>query len=282
MFERILVPVDGSTDSWVALEQAILIAHEGEHEIYGLFVVDIRLIEAPYITSLYSDNFTPSINPAAVEMSIEVSQRLEARAQTVLTQLKDRCTDAGIRVQAEKVDGLSSQIILARAQEADLIVMGRRGEGARWAGPLLGSTFEAVVRHVPIPVIATQAEIRPTTRILVAYDGSEISRGGLAIAKEMAVERGLSIVLLTVDDGHPGRKEAHEFGRVFLLDQELNVKPLFYKGHPAEEILDVARTEGCDLIILGAYGHSRFLEIFFGSSVDEVIHEATCPLLICR
>jgi len=47
VFERILVPVDGSTDSWVALEQAILIAHEGEHEIYGLFVVDIRLIEAP-------------------------------------------------------------------------------------------------------------------------------------------------------------------------------------------------------------------------------------------
>jgi nucleotide-binding universal stress UspA family protein len=48
--------------------------------------------------------------------------------------------------------GHSGNLILKRAKDADLIVMGERGEGAKWAGPLLGSTFSSSWGHTVIPV----------------------------------------------------------------------------------------------------------------------------------
>ena len=138
------------------------------------------------------------------------------------------------------------------------------------------------MRHAPVPVLTTQAEVRPTTRLLVAFDGSDRARDGLDIAACWAAERNLPIVLLTVDDGHSGREQAHKQAQDLLRKQNLPVNPLFWKGHPAEQILRAARVEVCDLIVMGAYGHSKFLEVFFGSTVDEVMHGATCPLLICR
>ena len=282
MFQHILVPVDGSADSWVALEQAIQIAGQDESVIYGLFVADVRLIDAPYITSMYAYDLLPASDPAAIEVAVEASKRLAERGERVLARVTERCQQAGVQVQTEQVEGMVSQTILDHARQADLIVMGQRGEGARWAGPLLGSTFEAVVRHAPVPVLTTQAEVRPTTRLLVAFDGSDRARDGLDIAACWAAERNLPIVLLTVDDGHPGREQAHEQAQDLLRKQNLAVNPLFWKGHPAEQILRAARVEDCDLIVMGAYGHSKFLEVFFGSTVDEVMHGATCPLLICR
>jgi nucleotide-binding universal stress UspA family protein len=282
VFQHILVPADGSDDSWVALEQAIQIAGQEKGVIHGLFVADARLVEAPYMTSMYAYDYLPAYDPTAMEAALEASKRLEERGEQILVKVTEQCQQAGILVQTEQAEGNVSEIILDRAQQADLIVMGRHGEGAPWAGPLLGSTFEAVVRHAPVPVLASQAKVQPTTRLLVAFDGSERAQDGLGIAARWATEREMPIVLLTVDDGHPGREQAYEEAQDLLRKQRLAVTPLFRSGHPAEQILRAARVEDCDLIVMGAYGHSRFLEIFFGSTVDEVMRGATCPLLICR
>lgn len=283
MFEHILVLVDGSDDSWIALDQAIEIAKEENSTIHGLFVADVRLIEAPYWTAMSPDARALDIDPALTRLAVEARKRLKERSEGVLTQLAKRCQQAGVPHQTEYIEGIVSRIILDRAGQADLIVMGRHGEGARWAGPLLGSTFEAVVRHAPVPVLATtQAEAHPTTRLLVAFDGSDRAQDGLNIAARLAAERDLPIVLLTVDDGHPGREQAHKLAADLLRGQNLVVTPLFWKGHPAEQILRATRVEDCDLIVMGAYGHSKFLETFFGSTVDEVMRGATCPVLICR
>jgi len=46
--------------------------------------------------------------------------------------------------------------------------------------------------------------------------------------------------------------------------------------------LEVAQEEACDLIALGAYGHRRFLEVFFGGTVEEVVRHAPQAVLIAR
>lgn len=282
MFEHILVPIDGSDDGWIALDQAIELAKEENGSIHGLFVADMRLVEAPYFIAMYAYSPMPSFDPTMAQVAMEASKRLKERGDQILAQLADRCRQAGVPCQTEQAEGVISWIILDRARQADLIVLGRHGEGAHWAGPLLGSTFEAVVRHAPVPVLATQAEARPITRILIAFDGSNRARDALDVAAHLAAERNRSIVLLTVDDGHPGREQAHRLGEDLLRERGVPADPLFWKGHPAEEILRAARVENCDLIVMGAYGHSRFLEVFFGSTVDEVMRGATTPLLICR
>jgi nucleotide-binding universal stress UspA family protein len=281
MFDNILVPMDGSADSWVALDRAIQLAKEKDRVIHGLHVIDIRLTDAPYSTTWYGNDYDYT-GSAAIESAIEFGRQLGERGQKILARLVEKCDKAGIQSQTEQVNGIITQTILDRAKKADLIVMGHYGEGARWAGPLFGSTFETVVRYSPVPIWVSQAELRPTTHLLAAYDGSNRAQDSLEIAAGIAVEDHLPVTLITVDDGHPGRQQAYQEADDWLRQKNLPVNPIYWKGHPAEEIIRAARVEGCDLIVMGAYGHSHFLEIFFGSTVDDVMRGATCPLLICR
>ncbi len=282
MFKQILVPVDGSMDGWIAADQAIEIAREEGGQILGLFVADVRLLEAPYWTSFSSDGDTIDMNYAASAEYRQIEKNLQKQGQLALDNLENRCIAAGISCQNEFVEGIVTREILAHAQNADLVVMGRRGHGAKWAGPLLGSTFEAVARHAPKPVLATQSEARVIRRILVAYDSSERSRDALKVAARWGTATQREIILLTVDDGRAGREEASKEGATYFKQSGVPVKQIFVPGHVAKAILHVADVEACDLIMLGAYGHSRFVQAFFGSTVDDVLHGAKTPVLITR
>ena len=178
--------------------------------------------------------------------------------------------------------GIVSQIILDYAREVDLIVMGRHGAGGRWRGPLLGSTFEAVARHAPVPVLATVSDPRPLNTLLVAYDGSDQARRALEIALQLVKRGDRRLTILTVDDGKDDRAASSFEAAVLAKEQGVDAKRLLVKGHAAEEILKAAQEENADLILIGAYGRSRFLAALFGSTVDDVVHNAAIPVMVCR
>ena len=282
MFDHILVPIDGSTDSWIALEQAIEIAQEENSIIQGLFVADVRLIEAPYWSAVPPDKANPEVDPTKMQIALKVGRLVSERGQEVLAELDERCEKANVPSNTEYVEGVVDRIILDRARHSDLVVMGRRGEGGHWAGPQLGSTFETVIRHSTTPVLAAQAEPRRISRILIAYDGSKSADDAMQVAINFAHKRGDDIVLLTVDDDRLGRQQNFADAKQWLSQHGLTGKAFFREGHVTEVILDTVREEDCDLIAMGAYGHNHFIETFFGSTVDEVVHRAICPVLICR
>jgi nucleotide-binding universal stress UspA family protein len=282
MFDHILVPIDGSTDSWIALEQAIDIAQEENGLIQGLFVADVRLIEAPYWSAAPPDEANPEVDPTRTQIALKVGRLVSERGQEILAKLDERCAEANIYSTTEYVEGVADRVILDRARRSDLVVLGRRGEGGHWAGPQLGSTFETVVRHAAAPVLAAQAEPRRISRILIAYDGSRSANEALQVAANFAHRHGDDVVLLTVDDDRQGRRQHFANAKQTLAEQGLTGKVFFHEGHAAEVILNTAREEDCDLIAMGAYGHSHFIETFFGSTVDEVVHRAICPVLVCR
>ncbi len=283
MFQKILVPMDGSDHAWAALEQAIAIAQEENGAIHALFIIDARLLEAPYYVGTDPTELYPDISPLLTAQAMEAEKQLHVRGNEILERVKAHCQEAGVVCKTELGEDIVSSLILKRAQDADLIVMGERGEGAKWAGPLLGSTFEAVVRHAPAPVLATRDQPRSLKRLLVAFDGSERSWDALEIGEHLISEQQRELLLLTVDDGHVGREEAFQQAVDKLAERGMEVPHrLVEGGHPAQKIVETAEQEEIDLIIMGAYGHSRFLKIFFGSTVDDVLHSAPCPILICR
>ncbi len=282
MFAAILVPVDGSNDSWSALAQAIEIAQGQPCVIHVLFVADARLIDASFWNTLPTDDPVPDVDPALVKLALDVGKQLSNQGQSVLDHAEERCREHGVSCQTEYAEGIVSQIILDRAKIVDLVVMGRRGTGSKWAGPLLGSTFEAIIRHSPVPVLAAQSEAHPIRNILVAYDGSDRSLDALQLAAELVQAKKASLTFLTVDDSRHKREKAYAEGIAFLHEHELQAEELFVSGHPVEQILEVAREKKTDLIVIGAYGHQRYLEVFYGNTADGVIRGAICPVFICR
>jgi nucleotide-binding universal stress UspA family protein len=182
MFERILIPIDNSSESWVAAHHAIALAAEEGATLIGLYVADERAVYAPCWGVLGAmDPLSPSCDPVLLEQVEQLREQFRQVGEKALKDLREQARTAGVAIETVFETGVVSQVILDYAQRADLVVMGRRGVGGRWRGPLFGSVFEAVVRHAPCPVLATVHDQRPFNTLMVAYDGSKRARDALEI-----------------------------------------------------------------------------------------------------
>lgn len=138
MYDRILVPTDGSTNAGRAIEHAITIAEGEGAMIHGLHVIN-----------------TGSYTGLPIETSAEqVRDILTEEAEAAIETLEDAAETAGIKVDSHIVEGAPAKTIVSKADEldCDLIVMGTTGRtGLRRL--LIGSVTESVLRHATVPVV---------------------------------------------------------------------------------------------------------------------------------
>ncbi len=138
-------------------------------------------------------------------------------------------------------------------------------------------------------------------RILVAYDGSEHSQRAAKLAGDMARAcKSNEVLLICVQDVVPyGLGESYVLinelideqtrrGEEMLKDArdmlgnglEIHSELLF--GSPAERILEHAKSKDCELIVMGARGHSGLTGLLLGSQVQKVIAHSACPVLAVK
>ena len=67
------------------------------------------------------------------------------------------------------------------------------------------------------------------------------------------------------------------WGPIALVDGKLLIR-----DQKQLKVLQVAQRESCDLIIMGAFGHSRMRELFVGSTTDGILRSAEIPVLLYR
>jgi len=126
-------------------------------------------------------------------------------------------------------------------------------------------------------------------KILLTLDGSENAEKALPWAKQFAGREHAQVVLLRVvartpDRGTWGqdREEARDY--LLRMEKELNysgiaTKVLVRRGDPAREIVDAARDQGCDLIVISTRGGSRVKRWVMGGVTEQVMRLSTIPVL---
>jgi len=155
MFEKVLVPLDGSEHSDRALETAIQISKKFRSKMTLLHVYSVVVpgVIAPEPTTL-----TPAGVP--VVTSAEVAQMVEAARMVgsrVLTDGEQKVKSANVKVETVLREGNTVQEIIALAKEGefDLIVMGARGI-SRIRELLMGSVSEGVIKNAHCPVLVVK------------------------------------------------------------------------------------------------------------------------------
>jgi len=183
----------------------------------------------------------------------------------------------------EKESGNPVDIICDKARLVDLVVMGARGEFARWSDKMLGATLEATTRLCIKPIFVSPKKFREIKKILVAYDGSDNSSKALTLAADFATTMNLPVHLLNVnsseEEGLAILKEAREYLLPYHIPQ---IEDKIVDGEASQKIVEEAKASGADLIVMGSFGHSRIREAILGSTTVQVMRKADVPLLMAR
>lgn len=279
MFKRILVATDGSPYSETAFDYAIFFARAfGSGLVCGLSVIDIKMLAGPFLHDL---GVSIGLGPFDTYQP-KVRQMLQEKAQRALSSGAQKCQEAEVEYEPHLVDGIVSREIISRADACDLVVMGKLGQHADWQASLLGHTVETVTRASHHPVLVTPEHFSEPSRALIAYDGSSHAYDAMHDAGEIAAK--LSIPLLVVSS-HPDEGEARkrtEEAERYLHRFGAGVATVSTTEHPERAILDAAKEHACNLIVMGAYGHTHIRELILGSTTEHVMREADGPILLHR
>jgi nucleotide-binding universal stress UspA family protein len=272
MFKNILLPTDGSDFSLTASRYAIELAKLYGATVHGLSVVNIKLTQGNLIGDLSS----------IVRLdSSQLEEVLQDKGLALLGKLREACESAGVTYRMSSSMGIVGNSICQKARIADLIVMGKYGESGKWAGPLLGSVAETVVRQADKPVLLVSEKYQPISKILMAYDSGRSANHTLHFAADLAMNLKVPIVVLAVSDDEEKRRSILEEAQCYLEAYKVEVELLSKDGEPSEEILSAAKDNEIDLIAMGAYGHN-IREFLLGNITEHVMREAPCPILLYR
>lgn len=150
MFQKILVPLDGSEHSLKALEEAGQIAEKFSGKITLIHVYSVQPIMISEPSAVSSLNM-PILTGAEVSMMIEAAKKYGNR---ILDDGKQRIKGAKVQVEKMLVEGHAVQEIARVANEGsfDLIVIGARGV-SHMREMLLGSVTDGVIHHAHCPVM---------------------------------------------------------------------------------------------------------------------------------
>ena len=147
MYQRILVPIDGSATSGRALQEAIRLA-DGKAQLRLVYVLE-------EIVPLDAVGYA-SIDQAALQEAVRLTgERALADAAEKVRQSGAAAETALLEAKEERIASVIADA--ARQWRADLIVIGTHGRSGL-IRLLLGSVAEGVVREAPVPVLLVRAE----------------------------------------------------------------------------------------------------------------------------
>jgi nucleotide-binding universal stress UspA family protein len=279
MIKSILVALDGSQHADDALAYALSLAEKLKARLIGLHVVDIVSIEGSFLHDVSGSlGFEPYL-----DFSSKMREALQERGRVLLDTFTQRCAERGVPCDTALPLGIVANEICDQARTADLVVIGRRGVNEQFSTGLLGGTTESVTRKSPKPVLVTPIGVRQITKPVLAYDGSQRASAAMHMAAEITTALGLPLTVI-----HVGREDAEDGDRVleearrYLSSYELAVTCKVLTGPPHQRIVDVLRDGGYDLLFIGAYGHSRIIEMVLGSTTEFVLRNSTSPVFLAR
>ncbi|WP_327051628.1 universal stress protein [Halomicrococcus gelatinilyticus] len=273
MYERVLIPTDGSRSAEGAARHGIVIAAAFDASVHLISVVADR------------------------ERGERLAEEQARDAVSTLEELVEQESDLSCQTVVEYGSPHEAVLSYASENDTDLIVLGthgRRGLGR----VLLGSVTQRVVRLSNEPVVAVppQAIGRESggyDRILVPTDGSPAATAAVDHGLAIAERSGASVRVLNVIEGEtrlPPLGDSLRDDAVEVVDavaeraseREVALTTHVQPGNPHAVINDFVSAYGIDLVTMGTHGRSGLRRHLLGSVAGRVLRTSDAPVLTVR
>ncbi len=167
--------------------------------------------------------------------------------------------------------------------EISLIIMGKRGEQANYATEHLGSNLERTIRAIHKPALIIDKSFNKVSSFLLAYDGSATSKKALAYIINNPLLKGLKCHLLKIGEQNSTNQEIMAEAEIKLTQAGFNLTSNLISGSNAAEVINnYCVSNAVDLLVIGAYGHSKIRNLILGSVTTTLIKKSQISLLLLR
>lgn len=279
---RILICSDGSNYSQVCYRYAGWLAQRSGSEVEVLYVTDLRQFEVPLIADL-----SGSLGIQPYQAILGQLQELEGKKAKVILEDAGRILkDSGFTgtIHTTHKTGLLVDCLTDHEENADLIMLGKRGENANFATEHLGSTMERVVRASTRPCLVTSRSYQEVSRILVAYDGGPSCKKAIDYLVNSKQFQGLEMHIVTVAGGVDADAALQHLKDAESAAKNGGFSPVcqMLHGAPEDQISEYVAENGINMLVMGAYGHRRIRYLVIGSTTTQVIRTCRVPVLLFR
>ncbi len=295
MFERILLPLDGTEQSEMVLPYGEELASKLGSEIILYHVHGREQQHQEHMHHVYLNGLAETVRNNIKKGQVKSA---EVKVTTI--------------VEAGEPRGNICNLI--NQNKVDLIIMTAVSASGLKVGKMLGSVTDDVCRTVSIPVMLVRLQgvrraagrERLINRILITLDGSELSKLALPVGEELAARLKVSatlfqmVTMFRIYDYGMGSSTYFDYAKLDeekknlvsaemialekeLKDRGLNVSNIVTSGlDAANEIIEACKKTGTDLVVMSTHGRSGLGRWVFGSVAEKVLRHGETPLLLVR
>jgi nucleotide-binding universal stress UspA family protein len=271
----LLIATDGSVYADVATECGAWLAARLRARITVLYVIDARRLAGHFIRNISEilESF-PSEGIAD-----RVRDYYRKQGNEALKRAASICERYRVTCQTDLQTGNVVKIVADASVDADLLVIGARGEDEEFETGFLGSVAEKLVRKVNRPVLLTGLQFREFRRALLAYDGSAAAREAmkmlarLAAALEMEVD---AVQMVEEGESTTALKEVVSY----FKNYPVRLSTHYLTGDSHAVIIEHAKEIGCDLMVMGAYDNRLADSLALGTTTDYLVRNSPAPVLV--
>lgn len=280
----ILACTDGSLYAASIYQHAAWAARADQSPVHVLHVIEREDGAQPRdLTGSLGFDASAELMEELVRLDEAHARVARLRGKAILEDAEKQLREAGVaEVSATQRHGSLVETLKEFEDGTGLIVIGKRGEHADFAKGHLGSNLERVVRSVDHPVLVAARSFRPIERAMIAFDGGPSALKAVAHVAAEPSFRGVEIHLVAVGKEGGELERELEGAATGLRGAGLEVTADFLQGDPEEVITRESSERSIDLLVMGAYGHSRIRQLVIGSTTTAIIRTCTIPLLLFR
>lgn len=279
--KRVIACIDSSPCIYALADAAAWIATKTNRELVLLQVLDY------YPASYHLGEISGVIGFESNAMLLKELAELEQKQSELALNYSNNLLDYISKTIKEK-HGIDATHIQEKGdfleesfnvfKEDDIAIIGRVGERSAERKKPLGSNVESFIRGANCTVLTVGDTFKPPTRFIFAYEYSPTCVKMMKRIAQSDLLRLLQCHLLYVGD-HP---EILEEPARFLADAGLDVITEYRYGDVAENILSYQNEHGIQLIVMGAFSHSKIHQFFLGSITTTIFRNVEVPLLVAK
>ncbi len=216
------------------------------------------------------------LDEARAKLAKEHGKQLLAGA----AQVAQEC--GAVDIEQQQRHGTVVDTLMELQDKMRVLVLGRQGEAHQSLDHALGSNLEALIRGIHRPILVTVPGFKAPSCFMVAYDGSDNAEKALQAYANSPLLQGLPCHLVMV--GHQDTQHETKFHAAaqYLQQQGFEVTSAHLEGDVQPTLAAYQRQHGIDLMVMGAYGHSRIRQFFVGSNTRTMVSQSDIPLLLLR